>query len=122
MACKTQSNILFNIYRGDDASFKVEVLDEDALPMDITGWSFKFTMKLSINDTDDDAALVTDIPALADTNAQAGILYIPITQIQTQDLLPAPYYFDIQREHNEQVTTIITGRLRVIADVTRRLG
>lgn len=122
MSCN-KSDVLFSIYRGDDASFFIQVLEDDEIsPVDITGWAFKFTMKLNILDGDDKAAVQTDVLPRADADATQGIAYIPITREQTYGLLAAPYFFDIQREFGGQVTTVISGRLRVVNDVTRRVG
>lgn len=122
MVCNTRSAILFEIRRGDDECIKVELNDEDDAPVDITDWQFKFTMKLNFQDDDSKAPIALDVSAFDATEAEAGLLFIPIDKTLTENLKPVPYFFDIQREYDGRVSTVLSGRIRVIPDVTRRRG
>lgn len=112
---------LFEMYRGDDYAFRVTITDVNEQPVDITGWEFKATMKLNFMDGDDKATVKVDVGPMGGTDAQVGICYLVLPHAQTENLLPAMYFFDLQRVHNGIVTTVIKGRVRVHADVTRRV-
>ena len=118
---------LFEIFRGDDFTLRVEVTDVAGGVVDIRGWAFKATMKLNTDAPDKDAPVKVDIPPLGDTDADAenGVVFVVMPHDQTKNLKPTTYFFDLQRESSSTagaVTTIIMGRVQVRADVTRREG
>ncbi len=119
--------ILFEMYRGDDKAFNVNVKDSDGNSVNLTGWRFMTTMKRSpvaqshIVDTSDEQATVSvDSPVLSGIDAEAGIYKLLLPNAQTVNLGAGLYYIDIQRELDGLYTTVLYGRVRVIADVTRR--
>jgi hypothetical protein len=118
------STLLFEFYRGDDKSFNVSVVeDTTGNSVDITGWVFKCTMKLNTEEaTDTNAALQVDISALSGGNVSTGLFTLVLPKEQTSLLTPGLYFFDIQAEIGGAVSTIVSGRVRVNADVTRRVG
>lgn len=111
---------LFEITRGDDFTFRVTITDVMDVPLDITGWQFMATMKLDFMKPDEGAPVKVDIGPLEGADAQAGLCYLQLPSDQTKDLLPAVYFFDLQRVFNGKVTTVLNGRVRVNADVTQR--
>ena len=113
---------LFEMYRGDDFTFKLQVVDTNDEPVDISGWAFKCTMKLSTEHDDANAPVQVNIPPRDDEEATNGFCYVSLPAEQTRNLKPALYYFDLQRESNGSVSTIFIGRVKVHADVTRRTG
>ena len=113
---------LFELYRGDDHALRMEITDDAGTPIDLTGWMFKATVKLRPDTPDSEAPVSVDIPALDNMDAQAGVVYIELPHDQTENLLPGLNLFDVQREFNGKVTTVVSGRIRVLADVTRRVG
>ena len=112
--------VLFRLYRGDDATFKVEVLLEDDSPYDITGWVFTMSMKLNPMAPDKSKyALHASTVKLSDTDARVGIAYLTLSHNDTKNLLPGVYYFDLECMQDTQITTILDGRLEVMTDITR---
>ena len=114
-----------SFYRGDDHVLKVVFTVPDPatgtrVPVDITGWEFFSSFKLSPAQSDDEAPVSVHIPPVSGTDATQGILYIPYLSSQTQNLLPTRYWVDIQRVYNHAVTTIVLGRVKILADVTWR--
>lgn len=123
--CSVSSTVLFELYRGDDKSFNVSVVEDGTGdPVDITGWVFKSTMKLNplTSPDDTDAPLQIDIPALSGAAAVTGLFTLTLPKEQTELLTPGVYFFDLQGEVSGAVSTIVSGRVRVKADVTRRTG
>ena len=115
--------VLFEMYRGNDIAFNVLVKDKNTGdPLDITGWSFKTTMKRGPTDDVDDSAapVVVDSGELSGTDAEAGIYPLHIPSSQTRNLGPGLYYIDVQQEFGGMVSTAIYGRVRVTANITRR--
>ena len=111
---------LFEMYRGDDYSLRVLITDDNDDAIDITGWSFISSMKLSTELPDEDATVSVDIAAVSGADAVAGIVYVVLPSIQTVNLLPAKYMIDLQRSFNGKVVTVFVGQVNVLGDVTWR--
>lgn len=122
MCTNTTSSILFELYRGDDRTFQVNFEDEtDQSPLPITGWVFRSTMKKDINDVDDSNAVVmVDIPAITGADGTNGSFTLTLPKAQTNLLTPGIYWFDLEAEVEGKIYTIVVGRVRVKAEVTRR--
>lgn len=117
------SEDLFELYRGDDHGVHIRIADELGNPVDITGWVFKATMSLNpYGDEDASNGVQVDLPPLTGSDAVEGKVTIVLPHSQTQNLVPALYYFDVQREAYDSVKTVFSGRVKVKADVTRRIG
>lgn len=118
------ADFLFEIFRGDDFTLRVEVTDEANEVVDIRGWSFKATMKLNTDAPDKDAPVKVNIAPLADTDTQAenGVVNLVLPSEHTINLKPTVYFFDLQREFLSTVNTVLVGRVRVRSDVTFRRG
>ena len=126
MARCTEVVPLFEMYRGDDKSFAVSVVEKTTGdPVDLTGWAFKSTVKALnvLSEADDtNAAVQVDVAALAGAPAVAGTFTLTLDSAQTVNLVPGTYYFDVQAEINGAVTTVLAGNILVVADATRRTG
>lgn len=121
MSITNNGGVLFEFYRGDDVSYRVEIADDNENAIDITGWKFGSTLKLQSTDTDSEASIVLDFGTLSGTDAEAGFFMLAMSNAQTAPLEPALYYFDIQAEVNGAINTVIAGKVRVLADVTQRV-
>lgn len=113
---------LFEFHRGDDHGIQLTITDANDQAVDITGWSFKATMKLHTEDSDDAAPVRVDGDPVSGINAEAGKATILLPSTQTANLLPTHYWLDVQREFNGYVGTVFSGRVKVLPDVTRRNG
>lgn len=111
---------LFEMYRGDDHTLWIEIKDDNDVAVDVTGWSFKSTMKLSTELPDESAPVKVDIPPVADANASIGVITITLPKEQTKNLLATTYLFDLQAENNGAITTVFIGKVKVKGDVTWR--
>ena len=105
------------LVRGDDWTLKL-VLTSEGSVLDITGYTFWFTLKLDLDDADPGALQVTASPVSPD--AEAGILYITAPNASTGALAPAIYNYDIQQvDGSGNVTTLLIGKVKVVKDITR---
>ena len=111
---------LFGMYRGDDYTLRVVITDNDDVPVDITGWSFSSSMKLSVFMEDSEAPVSVDVPTVSGPEAEAGVVYVTYPSDQTKDLIPTQHVVDLQRVYNGKVVTILSGAVSVLGDVTRR--
>ena len=110
---------LFEMYRGDDFTLRVVITDSADVPVDITGWSFSSSMKLSIYMEDSEAEVSVSVPPVSGVEAELGVVYITYPSDQTKNLLPVPYAVDLQRVFNGNVVTVFAGTVNVLGDVTR---
>ena len=111
---------LFVLYRGDDYTLRVVITDSADVPVDITGWSFSSSMKLSVFMEDSEAPVSVDVPAVSGIEAEAGVVYVTYPSNQTKNLIPTQYVMDLQRVYNGKVVTVLSGAISVLGDVTRR--
>jgi hypothetical protein len=106
---------LNDFVRGDTWTQKVTIMNEGT-PVDITGDEFWLTMKLNPESVSPDAQCSI---AASGADALNGIVYLTLEAVDTTDLIPSRYYFDIQRKTSNKVQTLLYGRVRVIRDITR---
>ncbi len=108
---------VLRIVQGDSAPQIVKCY-QDGQKLNITGYTFQFTAKQSVNDADADAAISIDWST--HTDAANGETLLDIPPSATKDLEPGTYVFDIQFKNGSAVKTLLIGKLEVIAEVTRR--
>ena len=105
------------LVRGDDWTLKL-VLTSDNTPLDITGYTFWFTLKSDIEDADPGALQVTASSGSPD--ASVGILYINIPKANTDTLVPGTFNYDVQQvDVSSNVQTLLIGKVKVVKDITR---
>jgi hypothetical protein len=106
---------LNDFVRGDTWTQKI-TLAKEGEPVDITDDEFWITMKLNPeSETPDAQRQVTASGA----DALAGIVFLTLDAVDTDDLIPSRYYYDIQRKSSNKIQTLLYGRVRVIRDITR---
>ncbi len=85
---------------------------------DITGWTFYFTVKLNMLDTDANTKISKDITIHED--AIHGKTIIELSTSDT-DLDTGSYYYDIKYKDDEaNVGIMISGRITIAEPVTQR--
>ena len=124
-------NTDLTIIKGDTSPFTVNVLVND-VALNITGYTFFFTAKKKIGDTDANAVIAKTITDLADPTH--GIMTILLTSDDT-DITSGTYLYDIQMVSPSTgtsgtsgtsavtgtVTTLFYGTLTVLPEVTQRV-
>lgn len=103
--------------RGDTWTNKI-VLTKDGTPIDITGEQFWVTLKLNPTASDEEADAQKEVTA-SGTDATNGIVHVTLDAVDTVDLVPGRYYYDIQRKSGNSIQTLLYGRVKVIRDITR---
>jgi hypothetical protein len=110
----------FVTFRGDDLSFKLNFADTDGVPIDITGWTIFFTLKLKKDDSDSEAIVSKTITSL--TDPLNGISIVTISHTEVNDLV-GPYFYDFQFvDLSGNVRTITSGAITFEKDITRRIA
>lgn len=107
--------------RGDTIPLVIHVT-KSGQPMPLTGVTMWFTAKRGENDTDNQAVIrkSTDTTGITPSDT-IGEAFITIDPADTATLpMPLTLICDVQiREPGGQVTTVASGKLTFLADVTR---
>ena len=112
------------LVRGDDWTLKL-VLTSDNSVLDITGYTFWFTLKANVDDADPGALQVTATPDTSGNPSEAsqGILYIRAPRNLTDSLQTQNYNYDVQQVDDEgNVQTLLIGKVKVVKDITRSIS
>jgi hypothetical protein len=112
------------LVRGDDWTLKL-VLTSDNSVLDITGYTFWFTLKANVDDADPGALQVTATPDTSGNPSEAsqGILYIRASRTLTDTLQTQNYNYDVQQVDDEgNVQTLLIGKVKVVKDITRSIS
>jgi hypothetical protein len=111
------SKDLSPLVRGDDWTIKL-VITSNGAPVNITGYSFWFTLKVDIDSADPGNLQVT--ASSTGSNATSGILYINVNRTLTANLVPQTYNYDVQQiDTGNKVQTLLIGKVKVVKDITR---
>ena len=106
--------------RGDTLTITITCKTAAGVAVDITGWTFFFTLKNLIDDLD--ASAVYKSTWTTHTTPASGITAVTMTAAET-DALAGDYLYDIQyKDTSGNVKTIIpSSRIVFNKDVTRRV-
>jgi hypothetical protein len=102
--------VTWTVVRGDTASFKVYVTDDDKNPLTIADWTIK--MDIERNGTD-----VVVLTPSADLDDEPGEFTVSLTA-EESELLETNDVFDIQLSDATRVWTVAQGKMVIIEDVT----
>lgn len=111
----------FEIIQGDDETFEITFKDENALPINITGYTVFFTLKKKLDSdaTDDEASIKVSVTS--HTDAVNGETSVSLTNDQTSALEARRYYYDFQlKDTSNKIASTKYGVCEVIPDVTNR--
>lgn len=102
-------------YRGDTKRIVYTVKDVDGIPIDVTGWSFLFTVNTERNPTDS-TSQVAQIPATID-DAVNGRIHFPFSGVT---IGAGSYHYDIQAtDGNGETETLEKSVLEIRQDITK---
>lgn len=82
-----------SIYEGEDKTWTVTILDSDSSPVDITNYTFLFTVKSHRTDLDENAIIKKEITS--HSNPTGGVTQITINSTDTVNL-SGDYLYDYQ--------------------------
>lgn len=102
--------IVWTVVRGDTASFRVYVTDDNKDPLLISEWSIDMQIKRN-------STLVTELSPTQEDFDGEGEFTVFITSEQSE-LLETGDKFDIQLSDDTRVWTVAKGSVVVIEDVT----
>jgi hypothetical protein len=105
--------------RGDTWKFTFVFKDTNNVAIDITGLQYWFTVKESRDDTDAIAGVQVGPFVAEAADALLGQLDLTISPLQTENLDPKTYYYDLQEVTvSNEVSTLLLGRVKVKQDIT----
>lgn len=104
--------------RGDDWILKLNITSDNT-PLDITGYTYWLTLKADIKVEDAKADLQVKIYPVPQ-EAVNGVVFIKAPSSETSSLTAGTYFYDIQQVNdNNEVQTLMMGKVKVVRDVTR---
>ena len=118
MATITTNVAPITITRGDTVIHRVTVLNTDSSVKDITGATVRYTIRERL--TGETQILQKTVGAGVQlTTPLSGILDVTLDPADTAVLVPGrPYSYDCEVTHGGQVSTVQTGSMTVVKDVS----
>lgn len=89
--------------------------------VDLTGTTVFFTAKPALTDDTTDTNAVIAVEVTSHDDPTNGHTIIELSSTDT-DVEPGDYYYDIQIKDGSEITSIPARKLRIYADVTRRIS
>jgi len=109
------------IYRGDSREYLLTFTKDDGSAIDISEWKVYFTVKKNYRDDDIKAVIRKDIKKEDHYDPTHGKTKITLLPADTDVLIPGKYYYDIQIKRKENdIITVLSGKVEIKSDVTRR--
>jgi hypothetical protein len=114
--------INWTVVRGDTASFRVYVTDDEKQPLTIADWTIDMKIKRPNNLSDrgiitDNATVVLSLTPFADADDQPGEFTVSLLSSESQ-ILETGDIFDIQLSNDAYVWTVAQGSMKILEDVT----
>lgn len=106
----------FEFIRGDTFRFKFKLIDSNQNVLQLTsGDELYFTMKTNANKKD---FILQKRFSKGEITEENGYYYITLNHLDTGNLKPGNYVYDIQLMSNDLVKTLVTGDIALNKDVT----
>ena len=102
------------ITRGDTETIAVTITTDGTTPVDISGRTYASQMR-----TTPDIAAIAATATCSIINAAAGQVNVVFSATSTATLDPGYYYWDFQENASGVISTILSGTVTVLPDVTR---
>jgi hypothetical protein len=120
----TPPRVIWTFVRGDTASFKVYVTDDERQPLNIPDWDIEMKIKRPNSEANlgvitDDATLLYTVTPAADSDDLAGEFTVFVSAEQTDALLTGDIFdIELSLPQDEIVWTVCQGSVVVLEDVT----
>lgn len=113
----------FEMHRGDSAAFDLTIT-KNAVAVNLTGSTLRFTAKRDKADPDADAIISkvsSDASQIEITNAAGGLATVHLVPADTEDLTEqTTLLYDVQvKDATNKVFTLVEGKLKIKLDVTQ---
>jgi hypothetical protein len=103
------------ITRGDtETVVAVLAQDESGTPIDVTGRTYTSQLR-----TTQDSSIISASFTCTVTDGAAGEVTCVMSPASSGELDPGYYYWDLQENASGTITTVLSGQVTVLADVTR---
>jgi hypothetical protein len=112
--------IVWTVVRGDTASFKVYVTDDQKQPLLISDWEIAMKIKRPASTPGvitDNATLILSLTPIADPDDDLGEFTVSLLSSESQ-ILQTGDIFDIQLSNAAHVWTVAQGSMKIFEDVT----
>jgi hypothetical protein len=103
------------IVKKDSKVYEIRLVRND-LPVNISGWTVSFYVKLDWNDSDSSALIFKDVTFPSNAESVNGIGYLSLTSIET-DIPIGEYYYDAKFLDGSYRETFISGKLNIIPSI-----
>jgi hypothetical protein len=112
MAAPATQNLTMT--RGDTETVSVTITTDGTTPVDITGRTYSSQLR-----TSPDSNVISATATTTVTDGPNGKMTATFSHLETQNLSPGYYYWDLQEYAFGVYSTILAGTVTVLADVTR---
>lgn len=112
MAKPGTQNLTF--VRGDTETVQVTMTSDGSTPVNITGRTYASQLR-----SNPEIAAIAATASCSVTDGANGVMQAVYTATSTAALDPGYYYWDLQETNGTTVTTVLSGTVTVLADVTR---
>ena len=102
------------ITRGDTETVEVTITTDGSTAVNITGRTYSSQMRST-----PDITAISITGTCAVVNGAAGQMTVTFSAADTADLDPGFLYWDLQENASGVITTILSGTVTVLADITR---
>jgi len=106
--------ITWTVVRGDTASFRVYVDDDDRNPLDLSTWTLAMDI---IRPSEDNDVIVSLTPTITEDDDATGSFTVSLSSSDSQ-ALETDDEFDIQISDPDRVWTLAKGKMIIIDDIT----
>jgi hypothetical protein len=112
--------IVWTVVRGDTASFRVYVTDDQKQPLTIADWDIDMKIKRPESTPGvitDNATLILSLIPIADPDDAVGEFTVSLLSSESE-ILQTGDIFDIQLSNAAHVWTVAQGSMKIFEDVT----
>lgn len=112
--------IVWTVVRGDTASFRVYVTDDQKQPLTIADWDIAMKIKRPESTPGvitDNATLILSLTPIADPDDAVGEFTVSLLSSESE-ILQTGDIFDIQLSNAAHVWTVAQGSMKILEDVT----
>jgi len=111
MAVPANYNLKF--VRGDTLTLNITITNDGSMPVNITGRTYRAQIRYEKNSSTIAASFTTT------QNNTTGVVTCVLSATSSAALTDGPAFWDFEENNAGVVTTILAGKVTVLADVTR---